>query len=1191
MDNFFHAFGSAVGGAVNWVTSTLNKEFEARQRQQQLQQQQYQQVAQNVMRFADSTFHNLSSAVSKANPYQGMNPLQIVGSIGKTIADQPLINLTPAASTYKVLQQNNALPFKSPTLGQTADFARSITVQPLARIGAEGVMSLQGDNKEYNFKNDKVGRFLYGDENLQSWTNPNRPARTFLRGTGMSENQVNQIAPFMIFGGLALDVLPPTAGKAKLAKEGLELVGKEVVKDVTTTAGKKVAKEEALNTLKGLLTYEDTLAKMGYTESQRAQYSLRKAQELFQWDHASAENALNTARFYATEKKNGFNKLFSTWIGQRDAAETTGVSLGKKFDDIPVNQGWDVVRLLEDSSAKVAPEAQKYIGGIRTEYNTLFTEAKKAKIDIGFLKDYITHIWKEPAEVVAEKMKTAGQSFKFAKERKFLTYDEGIAAGLTPKYTHPAEIMAEYTKRLEQTKANIQFVEGLKKEGLIVDTAVGRGKLGFTAITGPGFPVSKSKNYAGEVITGEYYAPTEISQVVNRLFAPAEETLATKALGATANVAKRIQDITLSGGLPHTPFNAFSLTAGLQKELLAGRVSSIGDFIRSFSAGASDDFFKANVETVKKMQLRNIPVHSTYDIEHLIDRGAVKNLLGEGKFGWFDKAMNEPTFKRFWPQLQIHLFNDIEKAAVGAGKGAEEAADIAANAVKKFYGVTDSATQARRAQVGEDIKSTLFFAPKFRESMINIWKESVKAVSPVAVKDGKLALNNPLSLENRMNTRFVAGAIATYFAFDKLNEHFTGKHLSENPSGTEDKLLIPMSEITGNPNDTAVLGIPYLSSLATVPRALYGMAKHTAEMDFPQVLNDAKGFTSTLTKTPLDIATNQNFFGQQIYNPEESKNKQLKDMGVYAFGNLSHPYVRALSEAGAIPFIDKKDQPLYQTLSKAAEIPVRFYTQKGLQGREYYAVHDAVYKKLTDEEKSVFDTLAKKSTGGLQQSMAEAQLRLANPNVLRAEAQIAYETSQKTGQFLDPFYQLPEGNQKVVLRIQSIAPGEATKSQLTKDNIGWLKEYWNAREQFFAEINKNNPDKATAFESNKPSAEISKKLDTYYSLPLGTGQRTAYSQANPDLVQFWNNSRDKKNDQRAELGLPAMPALASFSSFKKSSYKPFNRYASLKTKKIALKLPKTKKIKIKPAKLKLTLPKYKSGRIAAKVKIPRGIYA
>lgn len=1195
MDNFFHAFGNAVGNAANWVTSSLNKAFQENQRQRQLQQQQYQQVANNVFKFADSTLQSLSSTVQKANPYQGMNPLQIAGSIGKTIADQPLLNLTPASAPLKILKDLN-INVPSPTVGQAADLARASTIQWASRLGAEGVMSLQGEKRSIDpstLGNKNISHFLYGDEPLHSFSNPERTANKISNAVGMPA-----LAPFLIVGGIGLDAASVIPGEGTVAKAGIETVGKTVAKDLTkdivTNTGKRVAKEEALTTLKGLLTYEDTLAKMGYSESQRAQFSLRKAQELFQWDQHSAETALNTARYFATEKKNGFNKLFATWIGMRDAAETTGVSLGKKFADIPVNQGWDVVKLLEDPSAKVAPEARKYIGGIRTEYNTLFTEAKKAKIDIGFLQNYITHLWKNSESEIAAAMKGASQNFRFAKERKFLTYDEGIAAGLTPKYTHPGEIMAEYTKRLEQTKANIQFVEGLKKEGLIVDTAVGRGKLGFSPITGPGFPVSKSKNYAGEVVQGEYYAPTEIAQVVNRLFAPAEETMATKALGFTSNVAKRIQDFTLSGGVPGTPFNAFSLTAGLQKELLAGRISSVGDFIRSFSQGATDEFFKANVETVKKMQLRNIPIHSTYDISHLINRGAVKNLLNDGK-GWgvFDRVMNEPTFKRFWPQLQIHLFNDIEKSALQAGKGTEEAADIAAQAVKKFYGIVDSASVAKRNPVHEDLLSTAFFAPKFRESMIRIWGDTAKAISPVALKDGKLALNNPLSLENRTNTKFVVGAIATYFAFDKLNEHFTGKHLKDNPPGTEDKLLIPISEITGNPNDKAVIGIPYLSSLATIPRAVVGMAKHASELDFPQVGKDAKTFFSTLVKTPADLLQNENYFGQQIYDPADPKSKQLQDMGAYTFGNLNHPYIRALAEEGIIPFIPaKKDQPLYQTISKAVELPIRYYTESSLRGKEYYAVHDAVYKSLTEQEKSVFDTLAKKSDGSIAQKMAEAQLRLANPSVVRAEAQIAFDTAKKTGQMVDPFYQLPEANRQVVLRIDSLPPGDTTKSQLTSQNIGWLKEYWNARGQFFYEIKSENPDKQFAqSDTLRPTAEIQKKLDEYYSLPKGTGQRTAYSQANPDLVDYWNKKRDNTNAQRAELGLPPLPAFSNFSSGSKKTYKPFNRYSSLRTKNLAvkLKLPKAKKVKIKPAKLKLALPR--ATRVSAKVKIPRGLYA
>lgn len=1219
MDRFFKGIADTAGSiyrnvtrTVSPVVSNLTSQYNSNLRNIHQSTQQAQRVTGSVFNHLNTRLQSNLTQVQRKNPMLGLEPEHILKALKKQTIDAPIINV-PFQLKY------NNQEIKPPTVGETADFIRSVTIQPLARIGAEGTMSLTGDKGVYNpkdFKNKDIARFLYGDDPLRNFNDPNRPAREFLRSTGMNENQVNDIAPFLIFAGVALDAVPVTAGKSKIVTEG----GKKIIKE----GGKKVAKEEATKVLKELLTYEDKLARVGFSEKERAQYSVQKARELFQWDQQSAENALNWARHNAGEKKKVFNELFSQWIGGRDVAKTTGAEVGYKFRDIPEKYRWDIVRLLDDPKAEVQEGAKRFMPAIKAEYDRLFQDAKKAGMDINYIKSYITHIWAEPADVVEQKLKSASQKFKFAKERTVRTYEEGMQAGLTPKFNNPAEIIAEYTRRLEQTKANIKFVEALKKEGIIVDAPVGAGKEGFKAINGSGFPISKSKNYEGKIVEGQYYAPAEIADVINRVFEPDSTGFIGKTLAVTADISKKVQDLTMSGGVVGTPLNAFTTMAGVQREILAGRISSpVTAFIRSFSHGKTEEFMQANAETIKKMQANNIRIETAFNLDNIIrdTRPFLTKVAEVMKFktNVLDEFFNKPTFERFFPTLQIQLFNDIEAQALAKGRNADEAVEIASKAVKRFYGVINTATEAKRPQAVQDALSTFLFAPKFRESMVNFWMETAKSASPLHVGSSGVKFNNPFSMENQMNTRFVIGTALTYLAYDKLNHHFTGKHLHENPPHTEDKLLIPMSEITGNKEDTTLIGIPFLPTLGTLPRTAYMMGKHALEGNPEQVVKDARFFLSKGAQSIADLGANQDFFGREIYDGEKGilHPDNIEPLSYHLVKSVSHPYIAALIDKRAQSSENPIVQKLYgsrtdgELLSRALELPIRFYDGEKMNNSWYYAVKDEVLKGLSEEEIAVYEQLQEKNTGQISK-IREAQLRLANPSVLRAEQEIAERTAEKTGNDLHPFYKLPPEYQQMLLTYDSLPPGP-DKSAISSQNIQWLKEYWNATSQFYEELNYDkDPDKgktvgnvasnlANADKDIQPfiaTPEVQKKLDHYYSLPYGTGERTRYAKENPDLVKYWEDKRAHDNKVRAMMGLPPLEDTFSnnsssrgFSRGYSSSFKkqPFNRYVGLRSKKLTVKAKKVKPVKIEVPKLKLKLPKYKE--ISKPPKLRREAYA
>lgn len=197
------------------------------------------------------------------------------------------------------------------------------------------------------------------------------------------------------------------------------------------------------------------------------------------------------------------------------------------------------------------------------------------------------------------------------------------------------------------------------------------------------------------------------------------------------------------------------------------------------------------------------------------------------------------------------------------------------------------------------------------------------------------------------------------------------------------------------------------------------------------------------------------------------------------------------------------------------------------------------------------------------ESMAFAQIRLANPQILAREAQEARLKNKMEGDLINPLYELPFDKQRVVLTLASLPPGQ-DKSDLQKANIDWLKQYWAENSVFF----------------NKLKASGVQITDTQRG-PVAS----AYVQAQMD-VQNWKDPQVRayldanlayKNKVREELGLTPLASGGGFSKFGAYTKKP----KKVSFKKIKIKKPSISNIKVKKLpKLKLAKqPKIKAIKV------------
>ena len=393
--------------------------------------------------------------------------------------------------------------------------------------------------------------------------------------------------------------------------------------------------------------------------------------------------------------------------------------------------------------------------------------------------------------------------------------------------------------------------------------------------------------------------------------------------------------------------------------------------------------------------------------------------------------------------------------------------------------------------------------------MLNFWGNNIKS------------LVNPLALENRTNVKFLAGSLLTIGAMNYLNEQFTGHSMLDNPGNTKDKLLIPLSKITGDESDTTVIGVPFLSSIATVPRALFTAGGYIKEGRPGKAIASLVQTGSSILIKPLgDVVMNEDFFGKPIYTDDMTSQEKYAAQGKYLFTQyvLSHPYLKeTLNKNNA-------DDPAYQRLSRAMELPIRFYTDANLKSKYYYAEREKAINGLSPQEQDAFSSIPKSDTNDPNTRILKYQIFLTYPSVFEAKQKIEIQTAAKTGRAIDPLYLVNYDLAKKYMRYEALPEGSPDRKALTAANPE-LTSLFKARSQFFSD----NP-----IEGQQQSAR-----------PIATpAQQAAMDRKDwnyPGVKDYLNAVTKWNNQQREKLELPAVEAGGSGSN-RVSNFLKYDKY-------------------------------------------------
>ncbi len=617
--------------------------------------------------------------------------------------------------------------------------------------------------------------------------------------------------------------------------------------------------------------------------------------------------------------KKAEKKRFEDFVADFKSSEEEGIKRGLEFleknSDIPMDKGDQIIHFV-DTPEQAPDDIAPYVNRLRGIFNDFHTEAKNSGLDVGFWKDYITHIWKEPPQVVAKRIRKALEKgiitaddlaspnatntpfFKPSNSRMLKTYALGEKIGLHKKYNHPAQIVAHYVKEMEKGKAIMRNIQSLKESGAIVDGV----QDGMKQLTAPGM----------EGLSAE----PELADKLNTSFGEQEYTEALgKTLGKAATASRWLKETLMSGGIPASTFNSYGVGMTLKEIFTFSPTrakNAITSFVTANSPSISRKFFVDHMDTTKKIKRNDIQISTMLDNGGFMDKGFWKNLLGDKGEHW-QKIMNEPTFGRMLPMSQIRFFEQIEKRMLKRGYSPKAAEKIAATELRGAHGLGSAAKAQATPQWKKDLLETAFFAPTHRANMMRVFYNAAKS------------LGNPLAPGNREAAKFLFGGMALYGMYDLVNYQNTGRHLYENPEGKKFEAYIKV----GDKGD--LISVPYMPTVATMPRLGIDVGERLFKGDLGGALGRAwQGTGSILSKPLADVVMNKDYFDRPIANEEDDASKQWSDRGKYLVKSYTgHPWIKAGIDA-------MSGKPAGQVMVQAVEAPIRFSSEEKIASADFW---------------------------------------------------------------------------------------------------------------------------------------------------------------------------------------------------------------------------------------------------------------
>lgn len=633
----------------------------------------------------------------------------------------------------------------------------------------------------------------------------------------------------------------------------------------------------------------------------------------------SVKRGFNPLRYQPTETRDAFENWHGKMLGSTELAQDEF----NKFDKPEM----DDMKTIHAYQAGMLPKAE--MDKISAPFDAMYKEGHDRGINLNYRKNYLPQVYVESDpklfnEAVMKKLAAKGMDEEmiqaymageelpagvasglkltpfFSKERVFDSYAEAEQYGLHPLYKNIPSLAAHYRMELEKIVANKELIEELADKG----------KIGTTGIAPSDWVNLNARGFK------DYKASPSLARMIDEAFRD-EGTLSgwQKTIKFTANLSTKIQHILLSTGVPFTNLHFYGLGQAyksietmmgsaieLRPDIAKTEAKVLWSIVRSNFNGASTKFFEDNKDIIKKMAANGIDVGNRIgsfedDYKQLDKSTLTKRVLGPAA-KIYDRIFTRKMFASTIPQMYITVFKDVYGRALQDGLEDEDAQKLAAQVTKNQFGISSLTMRSRN--VREEI-NTLFMAPKYRESLLKIYLNGGKGFK---FKDATLASARA----------FIYGSAIMYGIYNVVNYKINGYPMWDNPAGRGLYLRIPMA-------NGQIMYIPYGPSIFAVLRNVIEGAGDIIAGHIGSGISTEAQNLSIPAQVIGQILTNTNFYGNEIYNENDSEPVKLAKITQYTGEQFTPQYLTAL-----LDIVENKNQPLYQTIMEANALPVSFST-------------------------------------------------------------------------------------------------------------------------------------------------------------------------------------------------------------------------------------------------------------------------
>jgi len=604
-----------------------------------------------------------------------------------------------------------------------------------------------------------------------------------------------------------------------------------------------------------------------------------------------------------------------SWMRQRRTGDVLAETTRRKFESTPKG----VQAQMDFESGKLdLPEVRQFLD---RQHKLM----RRAGVDVGYVENYLTHLWKETPQQVRQVLgKRLGLKPGIAMTRSIPTLAEGIQKGLTPKFDNMQDVLSWYSRSVNKAIADRGFFEWLREQKQI--KPAGKAPYDWVTLSPDSFPIKKWK---GNSVV--FKAPKEIANKINEyLYDPASDPRAfVQGLQGVAKFSSFLKNIRLAAGVPFTKLNMHSFSVMAHHVLSTPTAKGVPNIPRMIGRGLKDfgemldprlhKWTNEELSRARLMQKHGPLTLSTED--HVFApaiKGSLLSRIKESKspsklFTTLTSRMfEEPLFQSHLPKMKLNVAWELQKEYRKGGMSKRDAFRAAGEVTNNMFGGLNL-DEMGRSKMGQDLARILILAPDWLES-------NVRTVKEIA--------GSPLGRTPKEKTYrdFATNLLGVYVSGTILQKALTGRWMHENNPGSQ--FSIYLGKNPDNGKDRYVK--PFGAGLAGV-RLIYDSAESISRREDVGKLGElVRGRMAIPSGIAASTIFNKGPFGQPITKREDTLGGQLKSLAEYGAGQTVPQYVAGpvaalkgnispelgLAQAIEFPYTEVKRRPPDEKQSK-----------------------------------------------------------------------------------------------------------------------------------------------------------------------------------------------------------------------------------------------------------------------------------